>query len=126
MKLGCRLASESNENYLKAILILQQRMEHVRRVDLANYLGYSKASITHGVSLLQKKGYLEPDRTDIVLTSKGLEAAEHVLKKHKYFTKFLINCGVDRERAEQEACELEHAVSDESFLRVEETYQFDV
>ena len=125
MRTGYHSASESSENYLKAILILTQNLGIVRKVDLANYMGFSRASITHGVALLQKKGYLEADRVDIVLTEKGLETAEHILEKHKYFTKFLTNCGVEQERAEREACELEHAVSDESFLRLEEKYQFE-
>lgn len=125
MRPGYHSASESSENYLKAILILTQNLGIVRKVDLANYMGFSKASISHGVALLQKNGYLDPDRIDLVLTSKGLEAAEHVLEKHRYFTKFLINCGVAQEIAEKEACELEHAVSDESFSRLEEKYQFE-
>lgn len=116
------MASESSENYLKAILVLQRERGRVRRVDLANYMGFSRASITHSVHNLQKQGYLRPGTGDICLTSEGMRLAEQVLEKHRFFTKILVSCGVEQKTAEKEACGLEHMISDESFLRLEEKY----
>lgn len=122
MALGFHAASESGENYLKAILILQRRLDRVRRVDLAHYMGFSKASITHGVAGLQKKGYLEPGSTELILTEEGKRAAEKILAKHDFFTKFLVDCGIEQKTAEEEACGMEHAISDESFLILAEKF----
>lgn len=117
-----RGVNESNENYLKAILILHRRFGEVRRVELARYLGFSKASITNRVALLTKEGYLESSTSDIILTPKGQETAERILAKNRYFTRLLISCGVERETAEKEACSLEHVISDDSFMKLEARY----
>lgn len=112
---------ESNEHYLKAIFCLKQSKGKIRRVDLADYMGYSKPSITVAVSRLIEKGLLTATRDGYLnLTETGLEASRHVVEKYRFFTELLISCGVEQATAEREACGLEHVLSDESFRRLME------
>lgn len=109
---------ESSENYLKAILILKQRQGEVRCVDLAEYMGYSKASVSTAVAALRKKGFLEPSGYCLTLTRRGEELSSRILEKHRFFMNLLISCGVDQNVAREEACSMEHAISDESFKKI--------
>ena len=110
---------KSSEDYLEAILILQNKLGYVRNVDIAEYMGYSKPSITHAVKTLHKGGYVKTDQDkNIMLTLKGRELAEKIYEKHEFFRKQLIAIGVDEETAAQDACRLEHAISDESFEKL--------
>lgn len=107
--------SESTENYLKAILTMKRQGRAVRRIDLAQYMGYSKASISYAVRTLTDIGCIELDGDNIQLTERGEKLSEDVLKKNHFFTELLLKCGVDQVKAEQEACALEHAICDETF-----------
>lgn len=109
------LFQESTENYLKAILVLKQKKGEVRRIDLAEYMGYSKASITHAVTALMKKGFLKTDGCYLELTQEGLSVSRQVLERHDFFTRLLVKCGVEQKTAEQEACGMEHVLSEQSF-----------
>ena len=95
----------SGEDYLEAVLILQKKKGMVRSVDLARHMGFSKPSISHAVSVLRNGGFLH-------LTDIGREVAEKIYERHQFFTKQLVASGVDQETAEQEACRMEHAISD--------------
>lgn len=111
--------STSAEDYLKAIFLLHRRTGYVRSVDLAEYLGYSKASVSHAVALLEEGGYLTRERSgNLVLTEAGSRIAELTYEKHCFFKEQLVAAGVDRELAEQEACRMEHTVSRESFEKL--------
>lgn len=107
---------ESGEMYLEAILVLSKKQNHVRSIDVSEYLGYSKPSVSRAVGLLKSGGYLTvEDDGGLVLTDSGREIGEKIYERHTVLTELLIKLGVSRETAAEDACRLEHAVSDESF-----------
>lgn len=109
----------SGEDYLEAVLILQQKQGMVRSIDLAQHMGFSKPSISHAVGLLRSGGFLTVDIDGFLhLTEIGREMAEKIYERHLFFTKQLIAAGVDQETAEQDACRMEHAISDASFEKL--------
>ena len=93
------------------MLILQKQKGMVRSVDLARHMGYAKPSISHAVTVLRNDGYLH-------LTVTGREIAETIFERHQFFTNQLIDAGIDPAIAEEEACRLEHAISDETFQKL--------
>lgn len=106
----------SGEDYLEAILMLQKEKGMVRSIDLARHMGYSKPSISHAVGLLRDGGFLAVDGDGFLhLTDIGREVAEKIYERHQFFTEQLVAAGVDRETAEQDACRMEHAISDTAF-----------
>ncbi len=109
----------SGEDYLKTILILQEQNGSVRSLDVAEYLHVSKPSVSKAMKLLQEGGYLEmdPDKR-LHLTALGKTVAESVYEKHSVLVKALLAIGVTPEAAEKDACEIEHAISEETFIRV--------
>ena len=107
---------ESAENYLETILLLQQRKGSVRSIDIANELEFSKPSVSVAMKNLRQGGYIEMDAAgQIRLLPPGQAFAEAVLEKHKMMTAFLISLGVSPEVAAEDACRIEHVLSDESF-----------
>ena len=111
----------SGEDYLEAILILKKAKSEVRSIDLAEYLGVSKPSVSRAVGLLKEGGFLEADSSFLELTDAGVEAAEKIYEKHCFFKHQLIAAGVDEKTAEKEACLLEHALSEDSFDKIKAT-----
>lgn len=111
--------NRSGEDYLKTILILEEQNGSVRSVDVAERLHFSKPSVSRAMKLLQEGGYLEmnPEKR-LHLTDLGKTAAESVYEKHAVLVEALLAIGVTSETAEKDACEIEHAISEESFLRV--------
>lgn len=110
--------SMSHEDYLEAIVMLGGTSTlPVRSVDIAAKLGVSKASVSKAVASLKASGMLnQPFYGDITLTEEGYEYGQAVLERHTMLTKFLVEAiGLDQEGAEEEACQMEHAISDESF-----------
>ena len=117
---------ESGEDYLEAILILQKQMGEsaVRSVDLARHMGFSKPSISHAVGVLRDGGFLTMDKDGFLhLTVEGRKIAERIYERHRFFTQWLIEAGIDPETAEQDACRMEHTVSQESFEQIRNAYQ---
>lgn len=111
----------SGEDYLEAVLILQKEKGMVRSVDLALQMGYSKPSISHAVGILKESGFLFKDKDGFLhLTDTGQEVAEKIYERHQFFTKLLIDAGMDKVIAEQDACRIEHVISEESFQRIKE------
>ena len=111
---------ESAENYLEAILLLSRQTDRVRSVDLAEHFGYSKPSISRAVSLLADGGYIErADDGTISLTVAGAEVAERVYDRHETLTAFLASIGVDPQTAADDACRIEHVISEETFERIQ-------
>ena len=107
---------ESAENYLETILLLQQRKGSVRSIDIANELEFSKPSVSVAMKNLRQGGYIEMDAAgQIRLLPPGQAIAEAVLEKHKLMTEFLISLGVSPDVAAEDACRIEHVLSDESF-----------
>ncbi len=115
---------ESGEDYLEALLILQNRMGNVRSTDLARHMGFTKPSICHAVSVLRKGGYITRDSDYFLhLTETGKEVAEKIYERHKFLTEMLVKVGVSKEVAEQDACRIEHCISDESFGKLKKTFE---
>lgn len=111
----------SGEDYLEAVLVLKQEKGMVRSVDLARHMGFSKPSISHAVGVLRDGGFLTMDKDGFLhLTDIGREVAEKIYERHLFFTQQLIAAGVDQETAEQDACRIEHAISDTSFEKLKE------
>ena len=107
---------ESGEMYLEAILVLFRKNGHVRSVDISEYLGYSKPSVSRAVGLLKSGGYLTVDRDGgLNLTESGREIAEKIYERHTLLSSLLVRLGVSPETASEDACKMEHAISDESF-----------
>jgi Mn-dependent DtxR family transcriptional regulator len=115
------LLHKSGEDYLEAILILQKQRETVRSIDLVHYTGYSKASISHAVSTLEKCGLLKKDQNKYLqLTPMGKEVAERIYEKHCVLSELLIRIGVSQKTAQTDACRIEHVISDESLQKLKE------
>ena len=111
---------ESGEMYLETILRLSQTSGHVRAIDVGEKMGYSKPSVSRAMSILKQGGYIVID-TDgaIVLTEAGREIAEKIYARHTLITNFLISIGVDKETATEDACKMEHGISDASFEAIQ-------
>ena len=107
---------ESGEMYLEAILVLTRENGFVRSIDVSEYLGYSKPSVSRAMSILRSGEYITVDADGgITLTNTGREIAEKIYARHTLLTKLLMHIGVAEETAAADACKLEHAISDESF-----------
>lgn len=110
---------ESGENYLETILILIQKGKGVRSIDIAEEMGFSKPSISRAVGILKKDGYIEVDSGGFIsLTDSGYEIAEKIYERHRVLTRFLIKLGVNEITAAEDACKIEHDISDESFQKL--------
>ena len=107
---------ESGEMYLETILILSRQKGAVRSVDISEYMGYSKPSVSRAVGLLKSGNYIiVEDDGHITLTPAGREIAEKIMARHTLLTDLLTSLGVDREIAANDACKMEHVISDETF-----------
>ena len=107
---------ESGEMYLEAIHVLTKETGFVRSIDVSEYLGYSKPSVSRAMGILRSGGYITVDKDgSITLTVSGQEIAEKIYARHTLLTKLLIHIGVSEKTAAEDACKLEHAISDESF-----------
>ena len=107
---------ESGEMYLETIYVLSQRLSSVRSVDVAEEMGYSKPSVSRAVGLLKKAGLLLMDETGgLKLTEAGEEKAKRIYERHTVLSRLLMNLGVDEKTATEDACRMEHYISDRSF-----------
>lgn len=109
-------STESREDYLETILILSQEKAYVRSVDVAERLGVTKPSVSRAISLLRTAGMIRMDPRDgaLTLTEEGRKVAEHVYDRHQLLTSVLTMLGVDEKIAAQDACRIEHVVSEET------------
>ena len=104
---------ESGEMYLEAILVLSDKMSGVRSLDVAEYRNYSKPSVSRAVKLLRDGGYITVDEDGYLhLTDIGRDVAEKIYDRHRVLTQFLVTIGVDKETASNDACRMEHVISD--------------
>ncbi len=107
---------ESGEMYLETIYVLSKRNEKVRSIDVCEYMGYSKPSVSRAVSLLKKGGFLNMAADgSLSLTQEGEEIANKMYKRHTLLTELLTKLGVEEQQASDDACKIEHVISDESF-----------
>lgn len=110
---------ESGEMYLETILILSQRLEHVRSLDVAEYMGFSKPSVSRAVGLLKGAGYVLMDPTGyLTLTDLGRAIAEKIYERHTTLSQLFISIGVDEKTALEDACKVEHYISDTTFEKI--------
>ena len=110
---------ESGEMYLEAILVLTKKNGFVRSIDVSEYLGYSKPSVSRAMGILRGGEYISMDKDGaITLTEKGRELAEKIFERHTVLSRLLMKLGVSEETATADACKLEHAISDESFQAI--------
>lgn len=106
---------ESGEMYLESIYVLSKERSGVHSIDISEYMGYSKPSVSRAVGLLKKGGYIQIDEDNhITLTDSGLEIAEKIYERHTLLTDMLVYLGVPVEIASRDACKMEHGISDES------------
>ena len=115
---------ESGEMYLETIYVLTKKMNAVRSIDVCEYMGFSKPSVSRAVGLLKNGGYITVDRDGYLnLTDTGREIAEKIYARHTMISGFLIKLGVDPEVAADDACKLEPHLSDESFNAIKNLYE---
>ena len=107
---------ESGEMYLESIYVLSKSQGTVRSIDISEYMGYSKPSVSRAVNLLKNGGYITMGKDNLItLTESGLEIAQKIFDRHTLIANLLIRLGVPEKIAAEDACKMEHAISDESF-----------
>ena len=110
---------ESGEMYLETILVLSQKKSDVRSIDICEEMGFSKPSISRAIHLLEDGGYLSIDNSGyITLTDLGREIAEKIYERHQVLSAFFMAIGVDEETAVDDACRIEHVISDKTFSAI--------
>ncbi|MBR2826455.1 MAG: metal-dependent transcriptional regulator [Erysipelotrichaceae bacterium] len=110
---------ESGEMYLETILILSGRKENVRAIDICEEMGYSKPSVSRGLKILRENSYIYIDKNGyITLSRTGREVAEKIYERHQVLSALLVKIGVDEETATEDACRIEHVISDTTFNAV--------
>lgn len=110
---------ESGEMYLETIHVLLEKNGHVRSIDVAEYMGYSKPSISRAMGLLKNGGFIEIEKDgSITLTESGIKVAKKIYERHTLLSQLLVSLGVRPEVAAEDACKLEHAISDESIAAI--------
>lgn len=113
--------TESYEMYLETILILSEKTGKVRSIDICDYMNFSKPSISRAVNALKDEGYLEiASDGGITLTEEGEKIAKKIYERHTILSKCLVMLGVDEKTAAQDACKIEHDISDETFNAIKE------
>ena len=107
---------KASEDYLEAMLIMKERHGYIRSIDIAAELGVTKPSVTYTTKRLRENGYItmSPDGL-ITLTDSGMEIASRIYKRHRLLTEFLIRLGVDEKTAREDACKMEHDISEKTF-----------
>ena len=112
---------ESGEMYLETILILLNEKGAVRSIDVSEYMGYSKPSISRAMGLLKNGAYITVDKEGYIhLTESGRSIAEKIFERHTLITALLVKLGVNERTAAEDACKMEHVISDESFEAIKE------
>ena len=107
---------ESGEMYLESIYVLSKNEKKVRSIDVVEYMGFSKPSVSRAINLLKNGGYVVVDKDgSLTLSEEGKRVAKKIYERHTILTKFLISIGVSEETATFDACKMEHDISDESF-----------
>ena len=110
---------ESGEMYLESILVLSEKSKYVRSIDVARLMGVSKPSVSRAVGILKSAGYIRVDDDGYLsLSDEGEEIARKMYERHRLLTSFLVSLGVEAECASEDACKIEHRISDESFRAI--------
>ena len=115
---------KSAEDYLEAMLMLKEERGYIRSIDIAAKLGVTKPSVSYATKRLRENGYITTDPAGmIVLTDSGLEIAERIYERHELITKLFVRLGVSPEQAREDACKIEHDLSEETFAAVRKRVQ---
>lgn len=116
---------ESGQMYLETILILSKKSSSVRAIDICEYMGYSKPSVSRAIGLLKDSGFVIADNDGFLsLTGIGREIAEKTYERHTLLTEFFIRLGVNKDIAAEDACKIEHDISDETFEAIKRHASF--
>ena len=114
---------ESGEMYLESIYVLSQKSDSVRSIDICDYMGYSKPSVSRAVGLLNKDGHIVVGgKGYISLTDSGLRIAKNIFERHTIIMNTLLSLGIPEEIADKDACKIEHVTSDETFWAIKNHY----
>ena len=114
---------ESGEMYLETIYVLSREKDNVRSIDVSEYMGYSKPSVSRAVGLLKNAGYITVDKSGyITLTEIGMERAEKTYERHSILKNLFVKMGVSESVADEDACKIEHVISDEVFEAIKKYY----
>ena len=106
----------ASEDYLEAMLMMKEKHGYVRSIDVAEFLGVTKPSVSYATKRLRESGHITMDKDGLItLTESGMAVAASMLDRHKTLTAFLISIGVDKETAEADACKIEHDISQQTF-----------
>ena len=109
-------AHESAEMYLETIYVLSQKSDSVRKIDISKHMGYAKPSVTRGIGLLEERGLVTVDENgNLLLTKTGKAKAAQIYERHTVLTNMLISIGVDEKTADEDACRIEHYISETTF-----------
>ena len=116
---------ESIEDYLEKVLMLEEKQDLVRAIDLANFMNFSKASVSVALKKLKSYGYVLVDEKTggITLTKEGRKIAEDTYERHRVIAKALIELGVSEKTASEDACRIEHVISDETFKVIKKHFK---
>jgi len=107
---------KASEDYLEAMLMMQEKHGYIRSIDVAEDLGVTKASVSYATKRLRENGYIVMDEHGLItLTEPGMKIAKHMYERHKLLTEFFMTIGVDEETAREDACKIEHDLSDKTF-----------
>ena len=110
---------QSAEDYLEAMLVLQEKHGYIRSIDIAKQLGVTKPSVSYAVKRLRESGYINMNANGpITLAPAGYKIAKRIYERHKALTSFLLKLGVSQEQAEEDACEIEHVISHETYVAI--------
>lgn len=116
---------KSSEDYLEAMLVLQERHGYIRSVDIAAELNVTKPSVSYATKRLRESGYITMDKEGLItLTEKGLEIAESMYERHRLLTQFFVRLGINEDVAREDACKIEHDLSEETFQAIKNHVEF--
>ena len=114
---------EAGQMYLETIYVLLQKNSKVRAIEVSTHIGYTRASVSRAVNLLRKGGYITVDKDGYIsLTSSGEEVAKKIYERHVVIKNMLVSLGIDEETATEDACRIEHVISDKSFAAIKNHY----
>ncbi len=110
---------KSSEDYLETMLVMQERHGYIRSIDIAAELNVTKPSVSYATKRLRENGYITMDKEGLItLTDKGMEIAESMYERHRLLTQFFVRLGIDEKIAREDACKIEHDLSEETFLAI--------
>ena len=114
---------ESKEDYLEAMLMLKEKNGYIRSVDIAELKHFSKASVSVAMKKLRENGYITMEKNGVInLLKPGREIAERIYERHQFLTNLFVDLGVDQETAEDDACKVEHDLSEVTFQKIKDAY----